>query len=236
MIQRTYLSSAAACLLWVASGPAASAAGPIDGEIGAIYWNSDFESTGVATLNSDAAAPGLRASLWLFNRYGVRAGTYRSDLDSYSSIDSSDSTSLDVLWRPISPTQNNYFAVGLGYQQMDLNSIGLSGDTTGARLSVEGRIGLGKIVFLYAEGAYAPRLDDAAADTPGFGQFEDLSGMEYEVGVSWKMFPFVQLRAGFRDQEVEFNQTGIDPLLGFGTQMEGTAESSGVLAGLTFNF
>jgi len=226
----------AAGFVLVGAGTAIEAAGPIDGEVGAIYWNSDFDSSGVSALTSDAGSPGFRASLWLFNKYGVKAGVYRTDLDDFSAIETSNYTSLDFMWRPLSPTQNNYFAVGLGWQQMDLNTIGLEGDTYGVRLNVEGRVGLGKILFVYGEGSYLPSLDDATATTVRFGQFEDMSGYEYEVGVSWKMFPFVQLRGGYRMHSVDFSQTGLDPLLGFGTEMDGTAESSGFLAGLTFNF
>jgi opacity protein-like surface antigen len=214
----------------------ALAAGPVDGEIGAIYWNSEFDSTGAAALTSGAGSPGFRASLWMFNKYGIRAGMFRTDLDDFSNIETSDYTSLDFMWRPISPTQNNYFAVGLGWQDMDLNTIGLQGSTSGARVNVEGRLGLGKIVFAYGEGSYLPALDDAAASSVAYGRFEDLSGYEYEIGVSVKPAPFVQIRAGYRMHSLDFKQTGLDPLLGFGTEMNGTAESSGFLAGLTFNF
>ena len=225
-----------ASFVLVGAGAAVEAAGPIDGEIGAIYWNSEFDSSGVAALASDAGSPGFRAQLWLFNKYGVKAGMYRTDLNDFTAIETSNYTSVDVMWRPLSPTQNNYLAVGLGWQQMDLNTIGLQGDTNGVRVNVDGRLGLGKIVFAYGEASYLPSLSDATASTPGFGQFGSMSGYEYEFGVSVKPFPFVQLRAGYRMHSVDFNQTGLDPLLGFGTEMEGTAESSGILAGLTFNF
>jgi hypothetical protein len=220
----------------VGAAATVEAAGPVDGEIGAIYWNSEFDSSGVAALASDAGSTGLRAQLWLFNKYGVKAGVYRTDLNDFAAVETSDYTSLDLMWRPLSPTQNNYLAVGLGWQQMDLNTIGLQGDTDGVRVNVDGRVGLGKIVFAYGEASYLPSLSDAMALTPALGQFENMSGYEYEFGVSVKPFPFVQIRAGYRMHSVDFDQTGLDPLLGFGTAMKGTAESSGILAGLTFNF
>jgi opacity protein-like surface antigen len=225
-----------ASLVFASSATSVQAAGPIDGEIGAIYWNSEFDSSGVAALASDSGSPGFRAQLWLFNKYGVKAGMYRTDLDDFGSIETSNYTSVDVMWRPLSPTQNNYLAVGLGWQEMDLHTIGLQGDTSGVRLNVDGRVGLGKIIFAYGEASYLPKLSDAAASTPGFGQFESMSGYEYELGVSVKPFPFIQVRAGYRMHSVDFDQIGLDPLLGFGAQMKGTAESSGILAGLTFNF
>lgn len=232
---RKFFALSILCLL-LGLAPMSLAAGPVDVEVGALYWHSDYSGSGVASLSSDAGSPAFRASLWLFNRYGVRAGVYRTDLDDFGSIENSDYTSVDFLWRPLSPTSNNYFAVGLGWQEMDLNAIGLEGDTSGLRVSAEGRVGLGTLFYLYGEGSYMPDLDEAVATTVGFGRFEDLSGQEYELGVSWKMAPFVNLRAGYRMHRVEFDQTGLDPMLGFGNAQSGTAESDGYLLGLVFNF
>ncbi|NIL99866.1 MAG: hypothetical protein GTN89_02585 [Acidobacteria bacterium] len=222
--------------LALVSATAVDAAGPVDGEIGAIYWNSEFDSSGVAALSSDSGSPGFRGQLWLFNKYGVKAGMYRADLDDFTAVETSDYTSVDLMWRPFSPTQNNYIAVGLGWQEMDLSTIGLQGDTSGIRINVDGRVGFGKILFAYGEASYLPALGDATATTPALGRFESMTGYEYELGVSVKTFPFMQFRAGYRMQSVDFDQTGLDPLLGFGTSMKGSAESSGILAGLTFNF
>ena len=59
------------------------AAGPIDGEVTAIWWANDIEATSNTEATSAAAgAPGLLAELRMFKRYSVRAGQYRSDADS----------------------------------------------------------------------------------------------------------------------------------------------------------
>jgi len=224
-----------AALLVLVAGATAEAAGPVDGEIGAVWWNSEFDSTGATAMTDDAGAPGYRASLWLFNRYGIKAGMYEANLDP-GVAPASDYTSIDFMWRAFSPTQNNYVAVGLGWQQMDLLSIGIDGSTSGARINVEGRVGLGKIVFAYGEGSYLPSLDDASALDPMYGQFQDMSGMEYEVGISVKPAPFMNIRAGYRAHSVDFMQTGLDPLLGLGPDMDGSAESNGLLLGAVFNF
>ena len=80
----------------------AVALGPIDGEVGAVWWANDFDSTGGAsTLTADGDAPGFRAELWVYNKYGVRAGLYTSDLDDVNT-ENSDYMSVDLLWRPIS--------------------------------------------------------------------------------------------------------------------------------------
>ncbi len=225
--------AAVSALVLTAGG--AWAMGPVDGEIGAVYWANDFDSRGVASFSSGANAPGFRAELWLFQRYGLRAGQYRSDVDDFS-LDTADYTSLDFMWRAFSPTENNFFALGVGWQEMDLGTIGLSGETSGARISAEGRIGVAALVYLYGQASYLPELDDTDAAVTALGRFESLSGHEYELGVSWKMAPFVSLRAGYRSQNVEFTQTRLDPLLGFGTEMDGEVESGGFLAGLSLRF
>ncbi len=226
---KTQSSLALGLFLILAAAPAA-AMGPVDGEVGAVWWANEFDaSDGASTLNADGDAPGFRAELWMFKKYGVRAGIYTSDLGDVN-MEDSDYMSLDLLWRPISPMENTFVAFGLGYQEMDLASIGLAGDTSGARVSAEGRFGLG-VVYLYGQASYLPELDDAPAVQAADGRFFDMSGMEYELGVSWKMAPFVNLRAGFREHSVDFTRE--DAL---SNRFDGTAESSGFLLGLTFNF
>ena len=213
-------------------GSPSEAAGPVDGEFGAVWWENTFDaSSDTASLSSDAGAPGYRAELWLFNKYGLRAGAYSSDLQGID-VDASEYMSVDLLWRPYSPTENSFVALGVGYQRMDLAAIGFGDDTAGPRLALEGRIGLGP-VYLYGQGSYAPELDETAALNPADGIYRDLTGYEGELGVSWSMFPFVALRGGYRLQNVEFTRTDFDPV---GTEVKGETESDGFLLGLTFKF
>ncbi|MDH3626840.1 MAG: hypothetical protein OES25_04200 [Acidobacteriota bacterium] len=223
--------------LWVAIAVTpALAAGPIDGEIGAIWWANDFETTGGSTVVSgDAGAPGYRAEVWLFEDYGLRAGQYRSSLGDFS-FDDAESVSVDFLWRVLSPTENNFLAVGAGWQDMDLATVGLAGDTSGARLTAEGRAAAAGFVYVYGQVSYLPSLADADATIITDGTFEDLSGIETEVGASFKLAPFVSLRAGYRSQTIDFTRTGFVPLPGQPTSVDGEIESSGFLAGLTVRF
>ncbi len=217
----------------LATAQPALALGPVDGEVGAVYWANNFDTNGgIAALSEDAGAPGYRGELWLFNRYGVRAGIYSSDLDDFG-VETSDYTSVDLLWRPFSPSENSFVAIGAGWHEMELVSIGFDGKTSGVRLTAEGRVGAGPVYF-YGQGAYLPDLDEAAAVNPLDGNFVDLSGMEYEVGVSWKMAPFVAMRAGYRMHTIEFTRTDIGGVPG--TQMTGEVETDGFLAGLSIQF
>lgn len=230
-----YVMTGFVLLLGLASTPAL-AAGPVDGEFGAVWWASDFAvSEADTSASADSGAPGFRAELWMFKRWGLRAERYTSKLDEFDAPDS-DYTSIDFRWRAFSPGENNYFAVGVGWQQMDLSTIGLDGDTSGARVGAEGRVALAGMVYLYGQGSYLPALDDAPAVDPALGQFENLDGYEVETGVSWKMAPFISLRAGYRAQSINYTRTGFEPIPEGPTELDGETESNGFLAGLTFSF
>jgi len=222
--------------LILASGPAL-ALGPVDGEVGAVWWANEYDVSGDGgSITSDADAPGFRAELWFLQRYGVRAERYASEPD-LALLDGADTsyTSLDFRWRALSLTENNYLALGVGWQQMSLDTIGLDGDTSGVRLGVDGRVALPGLFYVYGQGAYLPSLDDAPAIDPAMGRFEDLDGWEYEAGVAWNMAPFVSLRAGYRAQQLNFSQTGIEGLAP-DTVYGGEANSEGFLLGLGIRF
>jgi hypothetical protein len=213
----------------LASAPA-FAMGPVDGEVGAVWWANDYDSSyGPESLSADAGAPGFRAELWFVKRYGVRAEHYSSDTGDIGG-GSSDFTSLDFMWRAFSPTENNYFAFGAGWQEIDLETIGLAGETSGVRLALEGRVALGGLFYIYGQGYYLPSLDDAEVADPGLGPLRDMDGHMLEAGVSWKIAPFFSMRGGYRLHNINYITTVLD------VEYEGDTESSGFLLGLSFRF
>jgi hypothetical protein len=206
----------------------AAAAGPIDGEVGAVYWSSNFDVNGAT---ADATAPGLRAELWFVERYGLRAATYRSELDG-ADLESSDSANVDFIWRVVSVSRNNYFALGAGWQQMDIAAIGLQ-DTSGARLDADARIAVTKWFYFYGQGAYLPSLEDAASLHPAGGRFENMEAYEFEVGFAFEPTRFLSVRGGYRDCSLDYTRLGFDTQ---GTELPGTVQSSGFLLGLGIYF
>ncbi len=211
------LAAVVACAL---CGSAALAAGSIDGEIGAVYWANEIETEGLTPMTTDADAPGFRAELWMLERYGVKAMQFGSDPDA-GGIDGADTTSVDLMWRAWSPTENNFVAVGLGWGQMDLAPLGSNDSTSGARLSVEGRAGIAGQLFAYGSGAYLPALSDVDSAAIVGGRIEDLSGYELELGLSWRLAPFMSMRAGWRVNDMSFSEyspesMGSGPLLAGG--------------------
>jgi hypothetical protein len=208
----------------------ASAMGPVDGEVGAVWWANDHDSQyGESIVSSDAGAPGFRAELWFVKRYGIRAERYSSDTGDIGG-GTSDYTSLDFMWRAFSPTENNFIALGAGWQEIDLDTVGLAGDTSGVRLALEGRVALGGLFYIYGQGYYLPSLDDAEVADPAFGPLRNMDGHMLEAGISWKMAPFVSMRGGYRLHSLNFSTTILD------VEVDGEAESSGFLLGLSFRF
>ena len=217
-------------LLACAVGGQALALGPVDAEVGAVWWDNDYVSNGAtADFDADAGAPGFKAELWIKKAFGFRASRYSSDVDALTA-EASDFTSLDFMWRPFSPSENNFVAIGVGWQESDLANVGLASDTSGARINVEGRIAVAGIVYFYGQGSYLPELDDAQSVVPG-ESFADLSGHEYEVGASFNFLPVIGFKIGYREQNVDFTRTDI-----LGTAIKGNSESAGFLGGLTFSF
>jgi len=205
-----WIATAAVVAALAAAVPVA-AAGPVDGEVTAFYWLSETTSEfdGSPSFKEDSDDLGFRGELWFFKRLGVSAGMYSADLaDSDETVDY---TNLDVEWRLISPSENNFFAVGVGWQKIDVGD----DDTSGPRVVVEGRVALVGILYFYGRGAYAPDLDDVGPATGG-------KASEYDLGVMIKPAPFLQIFAGYRSNRVSFD--GFD------------WDTTGPIAGVGINF
>jgi hypothetical protein len=187
------------------------AAGPVDGEITAVYWLSDtkFDVTGEDTGTEKSEAIGFRAELWFVKKLGVSAGLFAADLaDSDETIDYNN---LDVKWRVLSPTENNFLAIGAGWQQIDVGGE----DTGGVRIVVDGRVALVGFLYFYGRAAYVPSLSDVDG-------LEGGSMTELEAGLMIKPAPFLQLFAGYRSNDVGFD--GVD------------WTTDGLVGGIGFNF
>ena len=128
------------CLLNLKS---ANALGPVDGDVGVGFWNNQAGSSSDLDIGSTV----LHGELWLFNKWGVRASQFDSDLEG-TDFNNDTRTQIEVRRRFFSAGDNNYFALGLGLEDIDLSS---GESTNGIRLSAEARFGLlGPINFLWA--------------------------------------------------------------------------------------
>ncbi len=189
------------CLCCLSLALPLNAAGPIDGEVSAIWWANDIDAKSATDATSvDAGAAGLRAELRMFKRYGLNAGHYRSDAEGTSI----DYTNIDFMWRALAPTENNFVALGVGWQSMGID--GFATDTSGLRFSVEGRVELPVGLYAYGHGSYLPSLQDAELDGSVLGNVEDLDAHEYELGVAWAATPIIRVHAGYRVSSLSFTE------------------------------
>ena len=172
------------------SMPVANAAGPLDAEAGIVLWFHDVESSDLETFESDGT--GSYADIWWANSWGLSANYFESDPD-FAGLADTTSFSLDIKKRLLSPTENNYIALGAGWED---NELAGGGTAEGPRLTLEARAGVG-ILFAYGQMAWMPDLGDS-------GAFRDLEGTETEVGISLTPFPLMNIRLGYRRFETDF--------------------------------
>ena len=208
----------------------ALALGPVDGEVGALWWANEYDAEG---LSADAGVPGFNAELWWQSKFGVRAQLL-GDIDDNAS--SADYATLDVMWKAFSPSENNFIALGLGWQDMDFSTLDSAlrdtGDTSGMRIALEGRVGIVGMVYAYGQAAYLPSMDDATGSLPTPDTYDDMDGLEFELGLSWKPAPFISLRGGYRESRLDYTRVPS----GGGSETDESSESSGYLLGAGFHF
>ena len=170
----------------------ANALGPVDGELIASLWNNQFESD-IADGETDFGSLTLSGELWLGDNWGLRAARYESDLEE-TDLENQTRTQLELRRRFLSFSDNNFFALGVGAEKLDL----INGESSnGLRLSAEARVAVTPITYFYGRGAYLTAMEDA-------GSFEDLSGSELELGVSFTPFPFVSVKLGYLTLDLDY--------------------------------
>ena len=165
----------------------------IDGNVNLAWWSNNVSASALDP-SFDIGSVGGNADLWWRRRWGLGGSLFQSDVAEANSAAGQDFTSIDVKRRILSPTQNNFLALGLGYENIGL---GVDGNTQGPRLLLEGRLGLTPIVYVYGQTAWLPALEDT-------GRIADPDGLELEAGVSINPLPYLSFRAGYREFRLDF--------------------------------
>ena len=213
---------ALACL--VAAALPATAAGPLDVEFGAYWWQGDVDAQGIE--KDDGASPAAWARVWL-GKWALRAGWAKGDADPWEM----EFTHVDLLRRVVAPTEQNYLALGLGWGRISIGPGSDGADLDGLRLAADAKANLVGLLFVYGEAAWSPWLGDPDGTRGTFWYGEDAEGYEWEAGIEVKIFPWTRLRAGYRVGRVEY-----DAIADSGRRVGITLEDSGFLAGLSFRF
>jgi hypothetical protein len=207
MKKRKHLTAMIA-LLALTLPTAAQALGPLDAEAGLIWWAHDVDTDDIG--NTSADGKGAYGEIWWANNWGVTGDYFESDPDRRG-VGSTTDLSIDVKRRLFSPTDNNFIAVGAGWQDTELLG---AGGAQGLRLTFDARVGLG-LLYVYGKAAWMPDLGNA-------GIRRDIEGTEYQVGVSLTPFPFLNVRLGYRMLDLDFRG--------------GSQQSDGYLLGAAIHF
>jgi hypothetical protein len=168
--------------------------GPVDGEIGVALWNNDFDAD-ISEGKIDAGSIILHGQAWLGDKWGIKGAWFDSDLESQEFSNLS-RLQLEVRRRFLSVSDNSYVALGGGIERIDLVN---GSDTSGVRVSAEGRLGVGP-AFVYGVAAWVPVLQDAA-------NFNDISATEVDAGIHLTLIPFVSLRLGYLEYNLDYDDT-----------------------------
>ncbi|MEA3291983.1 MAG: hypothetical protein U9Q71_06765 [Pseudomonadota bacterium] len=183
----------AAAMLALCLSGTAMALGPVDGEVGLQWWNTQFDAD-ILDGELDVGTWSGFGELWLDQKWGLRGAFYQSDLE-HEDLDNEQRFNIDLKRRLLSPTDNTFLALGAGWESIDLSS---GGRSDGVRLVLEGRVGLAGFVYLYGQNAWIPWLSESDG-------LSDLSGNEFEVGIGFEPLPFLSLRAGYRDFRLDYD-------------------------------
>jgi hypothetical protein len=174
------------------AGPAVAA--DFTGEVVVEWWANEIDlDTGAGSL--DAGGLGGHADLW-FGAWGARLAVLDSELEDVDVNGDAKFFSLDLKRRLVSASDNNFLALGLGWEDIDL---ALGDSTSGVRLLAEGQFAPLPVLHLYGQIAWMPELSDAGGRT-------DLEGTEWEVGAACTPFPFITLRGGWRQFDLDFRR------------------------------
>ncbi len=173
--------------------PALSDEPGIDGSFNLAWWSNNF-SANALDASFDAGTVGAEAEVWWSQRWGLKGSLFKSDVLESNSKEGPDFLSVDLKRRLISPTKNSFLAVGLGWESMDL---GKGADTQGPRFLLQGSLGLTPVLAIYGHTAWLPVMGDSE-------QLNDPRGFEFEAGIALNPFPFLSLRAGYRQFNLDF--------------------------------
>jgi hypothetical protein len=183
-------------------------ASAIDAEVELRYWQSEatFSESGFSDESDGTPGLGLRAEIVPWKKLAVAGEYYQGSGEGiFDGVDFSHFL-LDAKWRIIAPTDNTFFAVGLGYQTFELSGDGETLDTDGIRLVADGRFGFVGILYVYGRLAYLPSVSDI--DVMGMTLAEGDSAYDLDLGLGIEPLPLLSIWVGYRTQSYDFSEPG----------------------------
>jgi hypothetical protein len=185
----------------------------IDGEVELRYWNAEFkESVPRDSRTADSPGVGLRAEIVVIEKLAIAGDYFQLEGEEFLEDVSIKQLTLDVKWRIISPGENTFFGLGLGYQDFE-GSDEETLSSSGFRVVADGRFGFAKILYVYGRLAYLPSLDDWKEDGVKFA--DGGSAYDLDIGLGVTPIPLLTLWVGYRTESLDLEEIGGDGTLTF---------------------
>jgi len=161
------------------------------------FDNSGFEHV-QKTPTLSASAPSFGSSLGSVSQFSIGSGWLSDKWQGQSSLYKTKSLdvglldtnqwSVDITRRLLSTKQNTYLAMGLGWNDVEVEA----GESSfGMRFIAEGRVGIYGPAYLFGQASLSPWMTNV-------GQLVNPFGKELELGLAVDPLPFMSLRAGYR--------------------------------------
>lgn len=186
-----------------------------------LWWSDDFSLTAQDSSNQYDSFIS-QTDVWN-NDWGFSGKLLQNDDDLFGIPDNSAYLNIDVKRRFLG-NSNNFLAVGLGWQDIDIESRDADSrlEVSGPKLSLEGQFNLFRSMKLYGQTAWFPEMDSTYQEEPA-------SGYEFEAGVMVSPLPALSLKAGFRHFELKYD-TDTD------NSSDSIGSTSGFLLGSDFSW
>lgn len=167
-----------------------------------LMWLSD--DVNVSVFDDSEYDSFLGKSEFWTDKWGVSAKLLQNDeSDVFGLPENSQYFNLDVKRRLFGDKDRSNLELGLGWQQLDINS---QLDASGPKVSVSGRYSLFDDAFqVYGLTSYFPELIDNNKEA-------DVTGYEIEAGLLYKPLPSLSLKAGYRVFSLDLDDSVVEDL------------------------
>ena len=161
-----------------------------------------YTSTSSSPGSPDIAAQFSATQGWLYDKWSGQSILNQMNDQGIDIADTSQ-WAVDIKRRLLSAKENTYFAMGLGWKDIELAQ---DESSSGMRFVAEGRVGIYGPAYLFGQAAVSPWMTDAGSHTAPFGK-------ELDLGMGLNPLPSMSFRAGYRSYWFDTSDSSNESIL-----------------------
>lgn len=159
------------------------------------------------STSSSAGSPVIDARFsatrgWLNDKWSEQSILEQMNDQDIDIADTSQWT-VDIKRRLLSAKENTYFAMGLGWKDIEVTQ---DESSSGMRFVAEGRLGIYGPAYLFGQAAVSPWMTDA-------GSYIAPHGKELDLGMGLNPLPSMSFRAGYRSYWFDTSDSSFESTL-----------------------